>query len=343
MNQHFKRFVALFILLINIAIYFSGCSVNTKNDKVDNFRVTTYIRGDYVQSADSLNAEDFNAVTHAILFECAAFDSEGNVIYQKEKLETALNNLRTAIGERDVHISLNLLGPDGKTDSTVWEEQMEAKSEQHNKAFKSGVLEDNIIKILDEYHFDGVHFDYEYPISRKAQRGFNKFLVSLGERLGDYTLGVAISDWNVGFNSSAIKEIDTFELMVYDFVDEQGRHATYEGTLERLANKNLKRIPNEKINIGLPFYSRPTDLSEYWYGYNSCYEKIGDDGWYHCDETGKDFWFNTTDVIKKKTEYAINNGYGGVMIWHYSCDIPITEEKSLLGAVDNVIEDNYRK
>jgi GH18 family chitinase len=82
-------------------------------------------------------------------------------------------------------------------------------------------------------------------------------------------------------------------------------------------------------------------MSAYWYGYNGCYEGIDENGWYHCNVTGNDFWFNTPDVIKAKTEYAIQNGFGGVMIWHYNCDLPSTHEDSLLRAIGTAVDDNY--
>lgn len=82
-------------------------------------------------------------------------------------------------------------------------------------------------------------------------------------------------------------------------------------------------------------------MSGYWYGYNGCYEGIDENGWYHCNDTGKDFWFNTPDVIAQKTDYAINNGYGGVMIWHYNCDLPSNHEDSLLRAIKNTVDENY--
>ena len=68
------------------------------------------------------------------------------------------------------------------------------------------------------------------------------------------------------------------------------------------------------------------------------YNEIDENGWYHCPNTGKDFWFNTPDVIKAKTDYAINNGCGGVMIWHYNCDLPSTHEDSLLKAIGTAIK-----
>ncbi len=336
----FKRFLAIFIGLVLVVVSFAGCTNGAEGEEiktVEDFKVVAYIRGDYVQSEESLNAEDFDIITDVILFECASFNSEGEVICEKEKLNTALKNIRQAIGERDIRITLNLLGPRGVTDSTDWEEQMEAQSNEHNKAFKSGVLEENIVSVLDEYNFDGVHFDYEYPLSEKAWRNYNKFLVSLDEELGDYTLGVAGVEWNIRFTKKAEKAIDSLELMTYDYNDSEGKHATYEDIISRLENADFGSISRGKINVGLPFYSRPTDMDAYWYGYNGCYEGIDEEGWYHCPETDKDFWFNTPEVIEKKTEYALNNGYGGVMVWHYNCDLPSTQEDSLFRAIGKAV------
>lgn len=336
----FERVVAFFTALISLFAGLFGVS-EKYIDKAESFRVTTYIRGDYVQSPDILYPEDFDIITDVILFECASFDSEGNVNLRKETLETALSNIRNAIGERDINITLNLLGPSGHTDSDVWEDQMEAQSEEHNKAFTSGVLEDNIIAVLDKYDFDGVHFDYEYPLSLKAWHYYNNFLVSLDKQLGDYMLGVAGNDWNIKFSTKAIAAIDVFEIMLYDMNDENGRHSTYEDMADLVRKVGFYGIPLEKVNIGLPFYSRPTDMSAYWYGYNGCYGQIDENGWYHCNDTGKDFWFNTPDVIAQKTDFAIKNGYGGVMIWHYNCDLPSTHEDSLLRAIGETVEANY--
>lgn len=337
-----QRVVGFFTALVMIIANFLGVNLNI-NKQVDSFKVTTYIRGDAIMYwGGELYEEDFDIVTDAIIFECATFNNKGEVEYDEAKMEAVLSKVRSAIGNRDVHLTLNLIGPWGETESTVYEEQMEAQSDEHNKAFESGVLEDNIIAVLEKYDFDGVHFDYEYPLSLKAWHYYNKFLVSLDKKLGDdYTLGVACNAWNIKFTNAAIEAVDTFELMTYDFVDEQGKHATYEDTIEQVQQFGLKGVPLYKVNVGVPFYSRPTDLSAYWYGYNGCYEKLTQDGWYHCDDTNKDFWFNTPDVIAEKTEYCIKNGLGGVMIWHYNCDLPSTHEDSLLRAIGETVDNYY--
>lgn len=341
MTVFLSQITAFFTAIILVVTNFFGIDIDMSDKKVDDFKVTTYIRGEYVQSPDSIHAEDFDIVTDVILFECASFNAKGEVICNEPVLSTALGNIRNAIGDRDVNITLNLIGPWGITDSDVWEEQMEAQSIEHNKAFTSGVLEDNIIEVLEKYDFDGVHFDYEYPLSNNAWKHYNKFLVSLDKKLGDYTLGVAGNAWNIKFSTAAIAAIDSFEVMLYDMIDDEGRHATYEDTISAAASIGIYGMPLDKVNIGLAFYSRPTDMSAYWYGYNGCYETMTEDGWYHCDDTDKDFWFNTPDVIAAKTDYAINHGYGGVMIWHYNCDLPSTHEGSLLRAVGETVEKNY--
>lgn len=336
-----ERMIAIVTALISFIGSFLGINLNLIDKKVDKFDVSSYVISDAIQSKDALLSEDFDIVTNAILFGCATFDNEGNVIIEKQELETALSNLREAIGDRDVKITLNLLGPGGHTDSEVWEDQMEALSNEHNKAFTSGVLEENIIAVLDEYGFDGVHFDYEYPLSTKAWFYFNNFLVSLKLKLGDYTLGVAVSDWNVKLSTLALKCVDYIELMLYDLYDAEGRHATFETVTEKASKARLTGLPMEKVRFGLPVYSRPTDQAGYWYGYKDYYNQLDSDGWYYDANIDKRFWFNTPDVIEKKTNYAITEGYGGVMLWSYTYDLHSDNEMSLLGAVGKAIDNNY--
>ena len=334
-----KRVITFFTAVLTIVTSFLGLGAD-RNNKVDSFRVTSYVVAEYVQDINSLHSEDFDIITDVIVFGTATFDNEGNVYVNDAILEKALYNLRTVIGDRDIHMTLNILGPGGHTDSTVWEDQMEAQSNEHNKAFASGVLENNIIAVLDKYDLEGVHFDYEHPLSGKAWRKFNKFLVSMGKKLGDRTLGLALCEWNLKLSTQALKYVDTVEVMLYDIYDAEGRHSTFETTKENSKEIGLSGIPYEKVNIGMPFYARPTDHDAYWYTYNG-YADALEDGWYTDEAIGKTFWFNTPDVIAEKTDFAIKGGYGGVMIWHYTCDFPSSNEASLLGSIGRVVAENY--
>ncbi len=336
-----KRILTFFTAVVSLIAGVFGGTGDCLDQKSDSFRVTTYVNSEHIYSPEAFCSEDFDIITDVIIFGAATFDSEGNVHTDKERLERTLIPLRKIIADRDVAVTVNLLGPWGHTDSDVWEDQMDAMGEEHKKAFTSGVLEDNIIALLDEYDFDGVHFDYEYPISLKHWFYYNNFLVSLDKKLGDYTLGVAGNEWNLKFSTKALKAIDTLELMMYDMYDSEGKHATYETVAELIKKVELSGVPLEKVNLGIPFYARPTDGTAYWYGYNGCYDGIDENGRYRDESIGKDFWFNTPDVVEKKTQLAIKEGYGGVMIWHYSCDLPSTHEDSLLGAIGRAVDVNY--
>ena len=335
-----KRVIAFFTAVLSILSSFLGLG-GIKDQKAEIFRVSTYVVSDYVQDINSLHSEDFDIITDVIVFGTATFDNEGKVYVNEQSLEKALYNLRTVIGDRDIHMTLNILGPGGHTDSTVWEDQMEAQSDEHNKAFASGVLEDNIIAVLDKYDLDGIHFDYEHPLSTKAWSKFNKFLVSMGKKLGERSLGVALCSWNLKLSTNALKYVDTVEVMLYDIFDAEGKHATTETMKENCKQIGLSGIPYEKVNIGLPFYSRPTDWGAYWYAYNGCIDGIDENGYYIDENIGKTFWFNTPDVIAEKTDFAIKGGYGGVMIWHYTCDFASSNDASLLGAIGREVAANY--
>lgn len=333
-----KRLTAFFIF---IAAYIAGLFGNETNLQkpvdTEDFQVVSYVVSGNIQSPDSVHAEDFDIIDHVILFGCATFDKEGQVHIDKTLLEPALENLRNAIGERDVKITLNLLGP-GASDYTDWNDQMEKQAIVHTEAFESGVLEENIKSAIADYAFDGVHFDYEYPISEEAWKAFNRFLVRLDKTMPDAFIGVAVSAWDVGLNTKALSAIDSIELMLYDHYDSEGRHSTYETAVETAKGFLEEFIPLEMVHFGLPFYARPTDSDAYWYGYNGYYDALDENNFFHDESIDKDFWFNTPDVIADKTAYALENGFGGVMIWHYSCDLPATDPNSLLGSIGTVLD-----
>lgn len=333
-----KKMLTFFICTSFAVLSFAGCTSDPGQETTQPaFEVVSYAVASNIQSPDNLHREDFDIITTVILFGCATFDTQGEVHLDTQVLETALTNLRNAIGERDVKITLNLLGP-GPSDYSDWNDQMEKLATLHNEAFKSKKLKTNIKTILEQYDFDGVHFDYEYPISKKAWRTFNKFLVKLDKELPDHSIGIAVSTWDVGINKKATNAVDSIELMLYDHYDEEGRHSTYETAVNAAEGFKEKKIPLEKVHFGLPFYARPTDSDAYWYGYNGYYNQLDENGFYYDEEIDKTFWFNTPDVIADKMQYAIDNGFGGVMIWHYSCDLPSADPNSLLGAIGKAIQ-----
>lgn len=330
----FKRIFATFLAFASLFI----SSVTKPNEKDGNFRVTSYVVADSIQSVERIYGEDFDIITDVILFGGASFNAKGKIEKRKTVLETALSNLRTVIGERNVKIFVNLLGPGALESHDDYVSEMNDQAKQHTLAFKSGVLEDNIVALLDEYDFDGVFFDYEYPLNTVNWGPFNRFLVRLDKKLGKKILGLAVVDWDIKLSLGSFMAVDRFEAMLYDGFDEEGRHATPETVRQLLKKMKIYSIPKEKLDVGLAFYARPTDRSAYWYDYASCCDRLDENGFYYDASVDKTFWFNRPSNIAETAAYALDEGYGGVMIWHYTCDFPSSDPRSLLNAVGNTVK-----
>ena len=133
------------------------------------------------------------------------------------------------------------------------------------------------------------------------------------------------------------------EAMAYEVWDRDGTHASLKGAKQCIRTLLLKGYKKEQLDLGIPFYARPATKEAYWYGYNGWYDKLDEKGFCFDSGTGLTFSFNTYDMVYEKTQWAINRGLGGVMVWHYSCDIPKDNELSLFNAMYNAKNDMIKK
>lgn len=342
--KKYLKIISVILCAAAVMSLFSACAKKEQVTPVDknDFRTTAYIVADRCTDAQQLDTSNFSRVTDFILFGAVTFDESGNLTVN-ELFEPAYNNIRAAMQE-DQHLYINLLGPASQSDSEDWYDQMADLAQRHTNAFESGVLEQNIKELLDKYGFDGVYFDYEYPIKKKYWKPYNSFIVSLDETLGDeYKIGMALADWDAKQTKEAMQATDFVEIMSYDIWDESGNHATVEMAEECVEKFIKKGYERSKLGFGLPFYARPTTHDAYWYDFRSYADAIDENGLFtDSGETGLTFSFNTPAVIKEKTEWAIENGLGGMMVWHYSCDAPASSDKSLFGAIEQAKEEAYK-
>lgn len=341
-----KKIFCIVLTIILVAGVFGGCKSTdskssdaagtvTQGEKRD-FRVVAYVTAESIEDLSTFDAGHMAEVTDVILFGVADFDEKGNVVLS-DKFDKCNENIRTAIGDNDVNLYINLLGPRCQDDSLSWKKQMSEQAKLHNNAFQSGKLQGNIKKLLEEKHFKGVFFDYEFTIKRSAWRVFNDFIVSLDDELGDaFSIGVSAVSWDLGMSKEARAATEFIELMSYDLWDDDGNHASMEIAKKDIAKCLKKGYEPEKIDLGVPFYARPTTEEAYWYDYKSYCDVMDENGLYKDKETGLTFSFNTKSLIKEKTSYAYDEGLAGVMIWHYACDTEYGDDDSLFGAINEV-------
>lgn len=344
--KKFKKVLAVILTVAIVSIAFTACSAKKESTPVDikNFRTTTYILSRDLVDISTTDTSHFDQITDFILFGCATFDEEGNVTLSEE-FEPAYTNLKNELSKyENKKIYLNLLGPDAQTDSDDWNEQMKDKGNRHNNAFESGKLQDNIKAVLDKYEFNGVFFDYEFTMSHKNWNVFSDFLVSLDEKLTDtYEIGLALAGWDNKLSNKAKDAVDRVEVMSYDLWDEDGTHASYKIAEDDIKKFEKAGFDKSKLDLGLPFYARPTTQEGIWYTYNQYVDKIDEQGFAVDEENNLTASFNTPQVISQKTELAIDTGCGGTMIWHYSCDVPQDNEKSLFNSIYNTVQSRLNK
>ncbi|MBE6653194.1 MAG: hypothetical protein E7610_07265 [Ruminococcaceae bacterium] len=307
------------------------------------FRVSAYLDDFLAADLATFDASNLKNVTDVILFS-SHFDNAGNVTIRPDAI-TAVQNLRELTKDNPIRIHVNLLGPFSTLSNGTNDEHMDSMAIEYKKAIDSGVLEQNIKNALEQYGFDGVFFDYEFPVRREHKDNWGAFLVSLKEVLGDeYLMGCAISSGSADLPIEAIRAIDRVELMCYDMWEEEdpdtlGMHSPLSVTID--CWKTLRRLGYEssQIDVGMPFYARPTNHGAYWYAYKDYYHLIDENGYYYDESIGLTMSFNNQETIYKKTEWAIEKGLGGVMAWNYQNDVSGDNELSLFRAVSQAKAD----
>lgn len=315
------------------------------NEPDSDFRVTTYILADKIQNIDALKSYTFDTITDVILFSCVNFDSDGELQYNdsedisgRKMLKTALSNLKSVIGDRDVNIYVNILGPDADDGISDWKSQMENKAQKYTKAFENTELTTQINDLLNEYNLDGVFFDYENPIKAKYWKPYSDFIVSLDSELGDKKIGLAMADWDIGLSKEAMQCVDMVEMMEYDLFDDSGDHSSFDSAQKGIEKFIDAGFDSKVLDLGIPFYGRPVDKGEHWYNYGD-YSKVLGKYSNKTEIDGKEAYFNSYQLVYDKTSLAIDYDLGGVMVFRYACDDLNHKDISLFTAINQSIND----
>jgi chitinase len=135
-------------------------------------------------------------------------------------------------------------------------------------------LVDNIAAFEQEYAYDGVDVDWEFPVTT----GDRRFLVELMEKLRgsnpEYVLSIDAAPWGgYGYDLKHLQlSLDYVNIMMYDCAGpwtaygqlnspifwDQHDPAPWEcqpgGSVHDAANYFLKRVPAAQLNMGTPFY-----------------------------------------------------------------------------------------
>lgn len=209
--------------------------------------------------------------------------------------------------------------------------------------------------LVDSYSLDGVDVDWEYPgyniqtgeiTCPNCKSDFTELLKEIRLALGQeklLTIACGISEYLQHYTDfPAINEyLDFFNVMAYDYqVGNISGHQSnlYPGTAgspgwglctdDGIRLLMSKGIPAEKLNLGIPFYSRTNTGGEYRYEQIKTFLQQGYE--YGFDEAAQQSYltykgefavtYDDPKTIQCKASYVKEMGLGGIMYWEYGQD-----------------------
>lgn len=309
-----------------------------KNEKAKDLRVNAYFLAEDIK--EDTNFSNLDALTDVIVFGTAKFDGQGNIkFYDNDSNEVdeqyyadKVNLLKSKIGDRKINILTDIAMPYGEGNPDI-------KSMMSDQNVDNLVA--SIVDFVNKYGFDGYDMDYEFPEDKADWKRFNNFLRKLDKAMPDKIISLAIAPWDLRFDDDVIKAIDRVEVMLYDMFTAHGYHSIFSTTVNGVDKAIKGGFSPEQIDLGLPFYSRPTNRHRYWGDYKLFANKIDkytnliyfNDFDHEGNPMTAPQYINSVQMIADKTAFAIDAGLGGVMIWHYGYDLPYDNELSLCKAI----------
>lgn len=197
-------------------------------------------------------------------------------------------------------------------------------------------LIDNLVDMVETYDLDGVDIDNENTCEPQL---FTIFIDELHEALSsrDKIITLAAHPNRVCITPETAAQLDFIGLMTYDLYTGRGYpyHSTFEESVDSMELWADSGIEREKFNMGIPFYGRDATGNGYEYRWIMDTFHPGPDQ-NEVYSTDKLIWWNGPDLVRKKIEYVMDEGFGGVMVYEIGQDYPGTG--SLLSAVYKQVE-----
>lgn len=204
-----------------------------------------------------------------------------------------------------------------------WDEQFEQMAAS---AESRTVFVQNLKAFVEEYQLDGVDMDWEYPDPGQSSLNYLALMRELRDALPNAIISTAVisygDDTGLGIPTESFDFVDYVNVMTYDGSD-HGTMAQFERGLQYWSDRG---VPKEKLNIGVPFYSRPGEVT---------YAKLIANDPSAAQSDIFDYFgtlqnYNGIPTIQKKTEIAMQQA-GGIMFWELSHDVQ--GELSLVNAI----------
>jgi chitinase len=205
---------------------------------------------------------------------------------------------------------------------------------------------------------DGVDIDWEHWSSDQTgtvvpdeSNALVSVVKELYQELSPFNLGLSIdlggSDWwGKDYYDEITDYVNDLQVMAYDFSgpwSAPGPHSSFEQAIGSGSDRNstglayyvnYRHWPKQHILLGVPFYGYNFDMNGgTGIDYNGILNQFPDA--YKSDQVNN-IYYNGIVTMSKKTQYVVDNGFSGIMIWELSQDSRV-DSVSLLYAIRSVL------
>lgn len=302
---------------------------NDKKENLDNFRTIGYYSGDlFEEPLEKLQTDKLTHIMYAFLIP----EEDGSVLPLAEE-----ENVRQLIEKAHNDSCEVFIAVGGWSYNNVPLQAAFEKAAKTPETRKK--LVESIISVVEDFGFDGVELDWEYPNAASAENyealilELDKELETRGKQLTaalngawSATEGPEVSKY---VSDACLDAFDFINVMSYDMNNEQHSPFWFANTsIDYWLNRGVSA---EKIVLGMPLYARPTFMQ-----YRHLVEK--DKSFAYNDYAvidGVTSHYNGLPTLCKKTILAAYKA-GGVMLFDVNEDT--NDNTSIVSMIDYTID-----
>lgn len=273
---------------------------------------------------------DYGKLTHINLAFENPVDDDGNLSFNTNDVV-----LVDKAHAQKVRILISIGGGAASTNKKLMARYFNLLSQTNRNAFASK-LADYVVA----HDFDGLDVDIEGP-SINSDYGAFIDVLSKALKARGRLLTAALSKGYGGdkIPGTVFEHLDFVNVMAYDekgtwTPNSPGQHSSIQFARENVDYWMFRGVVKSKLVLGVPFYGYGfgNAFRNHSYAYAEILAKYPDAE--KVDRIGDTIWYNGIPTIKEKSQFVLDAGLAGMMIWSLDDDVP--GEKSLLLSIDSV-------
>ncbi|SFA89709.1 MULTISPECIES: glycoside hydrolase family 18 protein [unclassified Bacillus (in: firmicutes)] len=312
----------------------------------------------YVQDFRDPAQVDYNHLSH-IIFSFAHPLKDGSI---KLNGDLAIKNLRAIVANAHKNDKKAILAVGGWFHIDGGESYGYFKEAMSNPTSRTK-LANELYTIAERENLDGIDIDFEHPHSKADAQNLAAFTKELSNKLHPKGKELSIAVYAkihavtlsesgfVVYEPSMFNDVDHVNIMAYDGQWDDGYNASNLSPYP-FTEKVVKywatyfdehKLSKEKLVLGVPFYGQPENPKIKQVSFAAIVNKGEENA---SRDTvvmnGTTYHYNGRVTMQKKTNLALENGFGGMMLWEAGHDA--TGKHSLTAAISNFItEANEQK